>query len=175
MVLIALLLTLLDQSQAPTRIYSPTGSANPMGSDARMTQFDWPEGATWRVMAVASNPDGPITITKVEEVRQLNPPSTWGVFFGNTGLLPVASLTMAAAVVDVNGKVKAIQNLPAVKNVKPQQVVRKEIPIRVTILAPTDRVVFYAREWKSESGDWKSVDAEVAELIKTAAMKFPVP
>ena len=75
----------------------------------------------------------------------------------------------------VNGKVKAIQNLPAIKNLKPQQVVRKEIPIRVTIVAPTDRVVFYVRDVKSETGDWKSDDKEVAELIRKAAAKMPVP
>jgi hypothetical protein len=172
--ILAVLLGLADQSQPPTRILNPT-STSPTGSDARMTQFDWPEGATWRVLAVNSNQEGPIVITKVEEVRQQNPPSTWGVYFGNGGLDPIASLTMAAAVVDVNGKVKAIQNVPQVKNLKPQQVVRKEIPIRVTILAPTDRVVFYAREYKSEGGDFKSVDAEVAELIKAAVAKVPVP
>jgi hypothetical protein len=114
-------------------------------------------------------------ITQVEEVRQQNPPSTWGVYVGNADLMPVASLTLAAAVVDVNGKIKATQNLAAIKNLKPQQVVRKEIPIRITIVSPTDRVVFYIREVKGEGGDWKSVDSEVADLIKQAASKFPVP
>ncbi|MND00667.1 hypothetical protein D3C83_193650 [compost metagenome] len=52
---------------------------------------------------------------------------------------------------------------------------RKEIPIRVTVIAPTDRVVFYLKELKSETGDWKSVDTEVAELIKAAALRLPVP
>ena len=172
--LTACLLVWLDQSQPPIRVLNPT-NPNPVPGDARMTQFDWPDGATWRVMAVNSNQDGPIVITRVEEVRQQNPPSTWGIYFGNGGLMPIASLTMAAAVVDVNGKVKAIQNLPPVKNLKPQQVVRKEIPIRITVLAPTDRVVFYARQYTSEAGDWKSVDAEVAELIRAAAAKLPVP
>lgn len=168
------LLSLLDQSQPPIRVLNPTNT-NPMPGDARMTQFDWPEGANWRVMAVNSNADGPIVITKVEEVRQQNPPSTWGVYFGNNSLMPLASVTMAAAIVDVNGKVKAIQNVPTVKNLKPQQVSRKEIAIRFTIVAPTDRVVFYVREYKSEAGDWKSVDANVATLIKDAAAKYPVP
>jgi hypothetical protein len=114
-------------------------------------------------------------ITQVEEVRQQNPPSTWGVYVGNGALMPVASLTMAAAVVDVNGNVKATQPLPAIRNLKPQQVVRKEMRVRVTVLAPTDRVVFFVKEVISETGDWKSVDAEVATLIKTAALRLPVP
>jgi hypothetical protein len=111
----------------------------------------------------------------VDEIRQQNPPSTWAVFAGNRELMPVASFTLAAAVIDVNGKVKATQVLPAIKNIKPQQIVRKEIPIRVTMLAPTDRIVFYVKEIKSETGDWKAVDAEVAQLIAAAAKRLPVP
>ena len=85
------------------------------------------------------------------------------------------SLTLAAAVVDVTGNVKATQPLGAIKNLKPQQVNRKEIPIRVTVIAPTDRVVFFVKEVKSETGDWNSVDAEVAALIKAAALQFRFP
>ncbi|HYE85252.1 MAG TPA: hypothetical protein VEA16_02765 [Vicinamibacterales bacterium] len=168
-------LLMLQQSLPPTRILNPT-NPNPTPSDARMTQFDFDvPGSSWRVFSVNNHPEGPVVITQVEEVRQQNPPSTWGVYVGNRELMPVASLTVAAAVVDVNGKVKAIQNVPAIKNLKPQQIVRKEIPIRVTILAPTDRVVFYVREVKSETGDYKAVDATVAELIKTVAQRLPVP
>jgi hypothetical protein len=174
MLLIALLLSLLDQSVAPNRILNPTSTTlNP--GDPRSNQFDDPKGANWRVFAVNSAPDRAVVITQVEEVRQQNPPSTWGVYVGNADFAPVVSLTVAAAVVDATGKVRATQNLPAIKNLKPQQVVRKEIPIRVTVLVPTDRVVFYVREVKSESVDWKSVDAEVADLIKQVAAKFPVP
>ena len=172
--IIVLLLSLLHQSLPPNRILNPT-NPNPTPGDVRMNQFDDPKGANWRVFSVNSFPDRSVVITQVEEVRQQNPPSTWGVYVGNADLMPVASLTLAAAVVDVNGKVKATQNLPAIKNLKPQQVVRKEIPIRITIVAPTDRVVFYIREVKSEGGDWKSVDTEIADLIRQAAAKFPVP
>jgi hypothetical protein len=35
--------------------------------------------------------------------------------------------------------------------------------------------VVYVRELKSETGDWKSVDAAVAELIKSVALRLPVP
>ena len=172
--IIVLLLSLLQQSLPPNRILNPT-NPNPTPGDVRMNQFDDPKGANWRVFSVNSFPDRSVVITQVEEVRQQNPPSTWGVYVGNADLMPVASLTLAAAVVDVNGKVKATQNLAAIKNLKPQQVVRKEIPIRITIVAPTDRVVFYIREVKTEGGDWKSVDTEIADLIRQAAAKFPVP
>ena len=174
MLVVLLLLSLLEQSLPPNRILNPT-NPSPTPGDARMQQFEDPKGANWRVFSVNSFPDRSLVITQVEEVRQQNPPSTWGVYVGNADLLPVASLTLAAAVVDVNGKVKATQNLPAIKNLKPQQVIRKEIPIRITIVAPTDRVVFYIREVKSDAGDWKSDDAEIADLIKQAAAKFPVP
>lgn len=172
--MIALLLTLFDQSVAPNRILNPTNT-NPNPGDPRMYQFDDLKGANWRVFAVNSAPDRAVVITQVEEVRQQNPPSTWGVYVGNADVAPVTSLTVAAAIVDVNGKIKATQNLAAIKNLKPQQVVRKEIPIRVTVLMPTDRVVFYVREVKSESSQWKSADSDIAELIKQVAAKFPVP
>lgn len=174
MKMLALLVVMLGQSQPPIRIVNPT-NPNPMPGDVRMQQFDLPEGATWRVFGVDSYPDGPVKIVQVSEVRQQNPPSTWSVFVTNRAFMPINSLTMAAAVVDVTGKVKATQPLAAIKNLKPQQVIRKEIPVRVTVLAPTDRVVFYVREIKSETGDWKSVDAEVAALIASVAAQLPVP
>ena len=172
--LVALILLLSQQSQPPTRIVDPT-NPNPMPSDARMMQFDWPEGATWRVFGVDAYPEGPVKIARVAEVRQQNPPSTWSVHVTNRALMPVNSLTLAAAVVDVTGKVKATQPLAAIKNLKPQQVIRKEIPVRVTVIAPTDRIVFFVKEIKSETGDWKAVDADVAALIRAAALRLPVP
>ena len=172
--IIALLMSLFEQSQPPTRVLNPT-NPNPMPGDARMNQFEDPKGANWRIFAVDANPGGPIAITMVDEIRQQNPPSTWAVYAGNREYMPVASFVLAAAVVDVNGKVKATQTLPAIKNLKPQQVNRKVIPIRVTVIAPTDRVVFYLKEVKSETGDWTSLDADVAALIKAAAARMPVP
>lgn len=170
-----LALLALAQASAPTRIINPT-STTPLPSDARMLAVEeMPKGSNWRLFAVDANPLGPIAITQVDEVRQQNPPSTWAVYAGNRELMPVGSVTLAAAVIDVNGKVKATQVLPAIKNIKPQQVVRKEIPIRVTIVAPTDRVVFYVKEIKGETGDWKAIDSEVADLIKLAAARLPVP
>jgi hypothetical protein len=173
--ILTLILTLLAQAQAPPqRLIDPT-LTNPSPGDVRMNQFDDPKGANWRVFAIDAFPDGPIAITQVDEVRQQNPPSRFAVYAGNRELMPVNSFTLAAAVVDVNGKVKATQMLPAIKNLKPQQIVRKEIPIRVTIVAPTDRIVFYVRDVKSETGDFASVDADVAELIKKVAQRLPVP
>ena len=169
-----LLCWMLVQSQPPVRIVNPT-NPNPMPGDVRMQQFDLAEGAMWRVFSVDANRDGPVKVIQVSEVRQQNPPSNWSVHVTNRGLMPINSVTMAAAVVDVNGKVKATQSLPAIKNLKPQQVIRKEIPVRVTVIAPTDRVVFYVREIKSETGDWKSVDGEVAALIASVAAQLPVP
>lgn len=161
-------------AQPPTRILNPT-NPNPMPGDARMNQFEDPKGASWRCFAVDSLPEAPVRIIQVGEVRQFNPPSSWSVFVQNDAMLPVNSLTIAAAVVDVNGNVKAIQPLPAIKNMKPGQVQRREMKIRVTVIAPTDRVVFYLREMVSESGDWKASESDVAELIRTAAQRLPVP
>ena len=174
--ILLLLALLLDQSQPPVRILNPTNN-QPTPGDMRLAEFDRTEaaGANWRVFSVNSLPAGPLVITQVEEVRQQNPPSTWAVYVGNRDYMPVDSLTIAAAIVDVNGRVKATQTLPAIKNLKPLQISRKETPIRVTIVAPTDRVVFYVKDLKSETGDWKVVDAEIAELIRAAAAKLPVP
>ena len=174
MMLIALLVVTLGQSQPPARILDLTNN-NPTPSDLRTSRLDMPNGASWRVFGVDSFPGGPVQIVQVGEVRQQNPPSTWAVYVSNRDLRPLNSFTIAAAVVDVNGRIKATQMLPAIRNLKPQQVVRKEIPVRVTVIAPTDRVVFYVRELKSETGDWKSDDSEVAELIKSVALKLPVP
>ena len=172
--LLALLLMFVQSSQPPTPILNPT-NPNPTPGDARMNQFEDPRGSSWRVFAVDSFPNGPVVFTRVVEVRQQNPPSTWAVFVGNDLLSTIASVTVAAAVVDVNGKVKATQVLPAIKNLKGQQVLRKELRIRVTVLAPTDRVVFFVKEVISETGDFKAVDAEVAALIKEKALRLPVP
>jgi len=171
--LLALLMA-FGQSQPPIRILNPT-NPNPMPSDARMMQFDDPKGASWRVFAVDSHPGGPIAIVQVGEIRQHNPPSSWSVHVASRGSMPLASVSLAAAVVDVSGQIKATQPLPAIKNLKPGQVQRREILIRTTVIAPTDRVVFFLNELKSELGDFAAVDSEVAGLIKNVADRLPVP
>ena len=171
---VALLAVMLSQSQPPVRLVDPTNT-NPLPSDLRMQQFDIPAGATWRVFGVDSFPDGPVKIVQVAEVRQQNPPSTWSVHITNRAFMPVAAVSMAAAVVDINGKVKATQPLAVIKNLKPQQVIRKEIPVRVTVIAPTDRVVFYVRDVISETGNLRASESDVAELVRSVAAKLPVP
>ena len=163
------------QSQPPIRILNPT-NPNPIPSDARMTQFDVEtKGANWRVFAVNSLPEAPIAIVQVEEVRQQNPPSLWGVYFVSRAPMPVETATLVAAVVDVNGAVKATQPLPTIRNLKPGQVQRRETRIRVTQIAPTDRVVFFMKEVAGEVGEWKAEDGNVAALIRSAAQRLPVP
>ena len=172
---VVLVLLLAAQTQPPIRILNPT-NPNPVPSDTRMMQFDQDvKGVSWRVFAIDAHPGGPVAVTQVAEVRQQNPPSSWALNVTNRGLMPLQSVTMAAAVVDVNGKVKAVQPLPALKNLKPGQDLRRETKIRVTVIAPTDRVVFFLKELKSELGDWSAVDADVAALIKAAADRLPVP
>ena len=148
---------------------------NPTPSDARMNQFEDPRGSSWRVFAVDTLPVGPLAIVQVEEVRQHNPPSLWAVSIVNQSFLPVESVTLAAAVVDSAGVVKAIQPMPAIKNLKPSQVQRRQMRVRVTVLAPTDRVVFFIDEVTSETTSFKSKPADVAGLIRLAALRLPVP
>ena len=171
---LATVLGMSQVSQPPIRILNPN-NPNPNPGDARMNQFEDPKGASWRVFAVDSLPDAPVVITAVSEVKQHNPPSTWSVSLQNMGMLPANSVTVAAAVVDVNGNVKAIQPLPAIKNLKPSQMQRREARIRVTIIAPTDRVVFYLRELISESGNFTASESDVSSLIRAAAQRLPVP
>ena len=148
---------------------------NPNPSDARMNQFEDPKGSSWRVFAIDTLPVGPLAIVQVEEVRQHNPPSSWAVSIVNRSFLPVESVTLAAAVVDSTGLVKAIQPLPAIKNLKPSQVQRRQMRIRVTVLAPTDRVVFFVDQAMGEAISFKAKPADVSGLIRVAAMRMPVP
>src|SRR4029450_5011417 len=148
---------------------------DPRPSDARMNQFEDPKGTSWRVFAVESYTDGPLAITEVQEVRQQNPPSTWVVFARNRSLMPVASYRLAAAIVTGDGNVKAIQPLPALKNVPPGKVSRQEMRVVVSVLMPTDRVVFFVSDVSSELGSWKSSSIDVEALIKSAAKQLPVP
>jgi len=133
------------------------------------------KGTSGRVFAIDSHPACPLAITQVEEIRQHNPPNTWGVFVRNHSAAPVTSFTLAAAIVTGDGTVKAIQPLPAVKNLKPQQNVRQELRIRVTVLMPTDRVVFFVDDVLSDAEMWKANRSAVGASIKMAARRLPVP
>lgn len=143
--------------------------------DIRGNRLEEATGTSWRVFAVNNHPEGPLAVTGVEEVRQYNPPSTWGVIVRNRSYQPVTSYAMSAAVVLVDGTVKAIQPLPAVKNLAPEQVRRQEVRIVVTTINPTDRVVFFVNEVTREQGPWKAVRSEVAAIIKSVAERLPVP
>ena len=103
---LVVLLLALAQAQPPTRILDPTNN-NPTPSEVRMATLDMPAGASWRVFGVDSFPGGPVQIVEVAEVRQQNPPSSWAVYVSNRDLRPLNSFTIAAAVVDVKGNVKA--------------------------------------------------------------------
>lgn len=159
---------------ALSQITNQTLATSPTPSDARSNQFEDPKGTSWKAFSVDSFPDGPLAFVEVSEVRQQNPPSSWAAFVKNTGLMPVNSYTVGAAVVTGDGKVKAVQKLPTIKNLKPGQVRRQEVRLTVATLNPSDRVVFYIHEAQSDSGPWQAVDSEVATLIRDAAMKLPV-
>src|SRR5215510_4461735 len=101
-------------------------------ADSINKEFLTLQGTSWRVFAVDSHPGGPIAITQVQEIRQHTPPSTWGVFVRNRSTAPVHSYRVAAAIVSGDGAVKAVQQLPAIENLKPQQDMRQEIRVQVT-------------------------------------------
>lgn len=166
--MIAIVLSLASQTSTNQTLTNPTPS------DARSNQFEEPKGASWKVFALDSYPDGPLTIIEVEEVRQQNPPSTWGVFVRNRSLTPVPSYRLAAAVVGGDGTVKAVQPLPAIKNLKPGKVSRQEMRVQVAALVPSDRVVFFVNEVEGFAGPWKAAGADVSTLITAAAKKLPV-
>jgi hypothetical protein len=144
-------------------------------SDARSNQFVDVNGASWRVFAVDSHPTGPLVITQVEEIRQQNPPSLWAVYVRNRMAAPVVAGGLAAAIVTGDGNVKAIQQLPAIRNLKPNQVNRREMRVTATVLTPTDRVVFYISDVSDGREVWKAADPDVAALIKSAAKRLPIP
>ncbi len=152
---------------------APAGAQTP--SDARDNQFVDPKGTSWQVFAVDSHPAGPLAITQVEEVRQHNPPSLWGVYVQNRASTPVATFVIAAAIVTGDGAVKAIQSLPAIKNLKPRQVVRRQMRVTATVLGETDRVAFFVREVGGDGDPWRADDADVRTLVKLAAARLPVP
>lgn len=133
------------------------------------------QGTSWRVFAVDSYPAGPVAITQVQEIRQHTPPSTWGVFARNRSLAIVPSFRLAAAIVAGDGVVKAIQQLPPVKNFKLDQNVRQELRLTVTTLLPTDRVVFFVDEVSRDEDPWKAKRTDVDTLIKSAARRLPIP
>ncbi len=164
---------------AVTRLEAQTGTnqtlVDPRPSDARMNQFEEVKGSSWKVFAVESFADGPLAITEVQEVRQHNPPSSWAVLTRNRSLMPVTSYTLGAAIVSGDGSVKAIQPLPPIRSLQPDGISRQEMRVRVAVLMPNDRVVFFVNAALSEMGTWKATDTEIAALVKAAARRLPIP
>lgn len=140
-----------------------------------MNQVDEAPGSTWKVFAVDSYEAGPIGVVQVEEVRQQNPPSEWAVSVRNRGLAPVPLYRLAAATVTGDNKVKAIQQLPAIKNLAPGKVSRQQIKIFPTILTPTDRVVFFVNAVREEASPWQADKDAITALIRMVAARYPVP
>src|SRR5262245_33608931 len=173
-VALAILFTLAASSVGAQTSTNQT-LVDPRPSDARMTQFEDVRGSSWKVFAVESFADGPLGIIEVQEIRQQNPPSKWAVFVRNRSFFPVERYTMAAAIVTGDGIVKAVQPLPTIRNLAPSKTQRQEMRVAVTVLTPTDRVVFFVKEILSEVGEWKAPDATVFDIIKAAARQLPVP
>lgn len=143
--------------------------------DVRSNLLERASGSSWRVFAVNSNPDGPLQIKEVQEVKQHNPPSTWGVVVQNASLGPVASYAVTAAVVLVDGTIKGIHKLPTVKNLGPSKVRRQEARISFTTINPTDRIVFYVSDVTRDEAPWQAAKGDVQAAIKAAAKLLPVP
>lgn len=129
-----------------------------------------------RAFALDLQPEAPIAVASVEELRQPNPPHRYAATLLNRSSAPVASLTAAACVVQSDGTVKGIDRLPTVKNLKPGQSRRLETAIRSTIVSVSDRVVFVlVAADDGQGGRWVLSDEEVARRMKEALAARPRP
>jgi hypothetical protein len=144
-------------------------------SDARSNQFEEPKGATWRVFAIEGHDPDPLAIVEVDELRQQNPPSLWAALVRNRSSAAVDSFILAAAIVTGDGTVKAIQRLPAIKNLKPNQMSRQQMRVTATVLMPTDRVVFFVAEVSRNGGSSTADENAVCASIKQAVTRLPIP
>lgn len=132
-------------------------------------------GASWRVFGVDADPTRPVTIAAVQEVKQQRPPSNYAVLATNRSDVPVDAYVVAALVVSSAGDVKAIQELPAIKNLKPGQTRRQETPVRAAVLSVTDRVAFVLYKVTSRGQTWTVSDADMRAAVKKVALALPVP
>lgn len=140
--------------------------------DDRLTRLgENPSGA--RAFALDLQPEAPVAVAQVEEVRQTNPPHRYAVTIVNRSPAPVAAATAAACVVASDGTVKGIDRLPTAKNLKPGQSRRYEMAPRSTGVSLSDRVVFVVLSADDgQGGQWTLSDEELARRIKAAAA-FP--
>jgi hypothetical protein len=129
-----------------------------------------------RAFAFDLQPDAPIAVAQVEELRQQNPPHRYAATLFNRSTAPVASLTAAVCVVASDGSLKGIDRLPTVKNLQPGQSRRLETVPHSTSVSLSDRVVFVlAAAEDGQGGRWHLTDEEIASRIKEAAASWPPP
>lgn len=133
------------------------------------------DGASWRVFGVDADPTRPVTIAAVQEVKQQRPPSNYAVLATNRSDVLVDAYVVAALVVSSAGDVKAIQELPAIRNLKPGQTRRQETPVRAAVLSVTDRVAFMLYKVTSRGHTWTVPDADMRAAVKKVALALPVP
>lgn len=143
--------------------------------DDRVSREGLERRAARRVFAVPTPADAPIEVYQVEEVRQQLPPHLYAVRVRNRSAAAVASYTIAAVVVGNDGSTRAIQRLPAVKNLKPGQARRQETAIRVAVLGVPDRVAFVAVEVTGANGQtWRARDEALRAWVKEGARLMPL-
>jgi hypothetical protein len=87
----------------------------------------------------------------------------------------ISSYTIAAVIVRGDGSVTAIQPLPPIKDLRPNQSRRQETRIRVAALSVTDRVVFVPYEIAGDAVTWSASEEDLRVVVKQAADRFPVP
>lgn len=143
--------------------------------DRLLARADTVRGASWRVFGVDVDPSRPLAIDGVEEVRQQRPPSNYAVLAKNRSGAVIESYIVAAVVVASDGSVKQVQQLPAIKNLRPGQSRRQETPIRVAVLSVSDRVAFVPYRITAGGDTWTVSDADMRAAVKLVATRLPVP
>lgn len=149
-------------------ILEPTSMGPPVTSTVT-------KGASWRVFGVEVDPSRPVGIAAVEEVRQRNPPSHYAVSATNRSGAQIDAYVVAAAIVTADGSVRAIQELPTVKNLKPGQTRRQQTPIRIAILSESERVAFVPLRIVIGGETWTVGDADLRAAVKQTARALPIP
>lgn len=125
-----------------------------------------------RAFALDLQPEAPITVAQVEEIRQPNPPHRFAVTLHNRAATSVATTTAVACVVTSDGSVKSVDKLPVVKNLKPGQSRRIETAPRSSVVSISDRVAFVILSVEDGSGGvWTLSNEELAARIRRTAPK----
>lgn len=123
-----------------------------------------------RAFALDIQPEAPVVVVMVEELRQPNPPHRYAVTLQNRSQAAVATITAVACVVASDGSVKSVDRLAVVKNLKPGQSRRLETAPRSAVVSISDRVAFVIQSAEDgQGGVWTLTNQELAERIKQAA------